>query len=817
MAPRQGADRVAKKAKTASSGTSHPPEAAPVGSAAPAAPRLAREHLPIPDPMYVGLTTYDAKDPNTSYPPIRELRPPTGAPNVLIVLIDDVGFGASSAFGGPCHTPVAERLAADGLKLNRFHTTALCSPTRQAMLTGRNHHSVGMGAITEMATSAPGNNSIRPKEKAPVAETLRLNGYSTAQFGKCHEVPLWEVSPVGPFHQWPTGSGFEHFYGFVGGEANQYYPGLYEGTTAVDPPKTPEEGYTLTEDLANRAITWVRQQKALMPDKPFFMYFAPGATHAPHHVPRQWSDKYRGRFDRGWDALREATLARQKKLGVVPADAELTKRHDEIPAWDDMPKDLKPVLARQMEIYAGFLEQTDHEVGRVIDAIDDLGVLDDTLVYYIIGDNGASAEGTVNGCFNEMTTLNGLPGIETTEFLLSKIDDFGTPDAYNHYAVGWAHALCAPYQWTKQVASHWGGTRNGTIVHWPNGIADKGAIRSQFHHVIDVVPTILEAAGIPAPHSVNGITQAPLEGVSMLAGLRHAEAPETHQVQYFEMMGNRGIYFQGWTAATKHRTPWKADTPVPFDDDVWELYGPDDWTQAHDLSKERPEKLAELQRLWLIEATKYNVVPLDDRGFERINPDIAGRPQLVKGSTQLFFSGMRVAEGCVIALKNKSHQVTANVEVPKSGANGVIITQGGSAGGWTLYVHEGRLKYCYCYFGIEYFTVSATKKIPAGKHQVRMEFAYDGGGLGKGGEVTLYYDGKKVGSGRVDKTQPMAYSADEACDVGRDTGSPASTDYGPTGNEFTGRIDWVQIDVGDDGHDHLITAEQRFNIAMAKQ
>jgi arylsulfatase A-like enzyme len=817
MAPRQGADRVAKKAKTASSGTSHPPEAAPVGSAAPAAPRLAREHLPIPDPTYVGLTTYDAKDPNTSYPPIRELRPPTGAPNVLIVLIDDVGFGASSAFGGPCHTPVAERLAADGLKLNRFHTTALCSPTRQAMLTGRNHHSVGMGAITEMATSAPGNNSIRPKEKAPVAETLRLNGYSTAQFGKCHEVPLWEVSPVGPFHQWPTGSGFEHFYGFVGGEANQYYPGLYEGTTAVDPPKTPEEGYTLTEDLANRAITWVRQQKALMPDKPFFMYFAPGATHAPHHVPRQWSDKYRGRFDKGWDALREATLARQKKLGVVPADAELTKRHDEIPAWDDMPKELKPVLARQMEIYAGFLEQTDHEVGRVIDAIDDLGVLDDTLVYYIIGDNGASAEGTVNGCFNEMTTLNGLPGIETTEFLLSKIDDFGTPDAYNHYAVGWAHALCAPYQWTKQVASHWGGTRNGTIVHWPNGIPDRGAIRSQFHHVIDVVPTILEAAGIPAPHSVNGITQAPLEGVSMLAGLRHAEAPETHQVQYFEMMGNRGIYFQGWTAATKHRTPWKADTPVPFDDDVWELYGPDDWTQAHDLSKERPEKLAELQRLWLIEATKYNVVPLDDRGFERINPDIAGRPQLVKGSTQLFFSGMRVAEGCVIALKNKSHQVTANVEVPKSGANGVIITQGGSAGGWTLYVHEGRLKYCYCYFGIEYFTVSATKKIPAGKHQVRMEFAYDGGGLGKGGEVTLYYDGKKVGSGRVDKTQPMAYSADEACDVGRDTGSPASTDYGPTGNEFTGRIDWVQIDVGDDGHDHLITAEQRFNIAMAKQ
>ena len=482
-----------------------------------------RDILPIPDPQYVGLTTYDAKDPNTKYPPITMLRPPAGAPNVLIVLIDDVGFGASSAFGGPCNTPVAERLAANGLKLNRFHTTALCSPTRQALLTGRNHHSVGMGGVTEIATSAPGYSSVRPKDKAPLAETLRLNGYSTSQFGKCHEVPVWEVSPVGPFDQWPTGSGFEHFYGFVGGEANQYYPGLYEGTTPVEPEKTPEEGYTLTEDLADRAITWVRQQKALAPDKPFFMYFAPGATHAPHHVPREWSDKYKGKFDDGWDVLREQILARQKELGVVPEDAELTKRHGEIPAWDAMPAELKPVLARQMEIYAGFMEQTDHHVGRLLEAIDDLGVLDDTLVYYIIGDNGASAEGTPNGCFNEMCTLNGLAGIETPEFLLSKIDDFGTPEAYNHYAVGWAHALCAPYQWTKQIASHWGGTRNGTIVHWPNGFTEKGKTRNQFHHVIDVAPTILEAASLPAPLVVNSIAQAPLEGVSMMATLRDGE------------------------------------------------------------------------------------------------------------------------------------------------------------------------------------------------------------------------------------------------------------------------------------------------------
>ncbi|MGP4054394.1 arylsulfatase [Mycobacterium sp. 4D054] len=775
-----------------------------------------RDILPIPDPQHVGLTTYDAKDPDTTYPPITTLRPPEGAPNVLIVLLDDVGFGASSAFGGPCQTPTAERLAANGLKLNRFHTTALCSPTRQALLTGRNHHSVGMGGVTEIATSAPGYSSIRPKDKAPVAETLRLNGYSTSQFGKCHEVPVWEVSPVGPFHQWPTGSGFEHFYGFIGGEANQYYPGLYEGTKPVEPEKTPEQGYTLTEDLADRAITWVRQQQALTPDKPFFMYFAPGATHAPHHVPRQWSDKYKGKFDDGWDVLRENMLVNQKALGVVPDDAVLTARHDEIPAWDDMPAELKPVLARQMEIYAGFLEQTDHEVGRLIHAIDELGALDNTLIYYIIGDNGASAEGTPNGCFNEMCTLNGLAGIETPEFLLSKIDDFGTPDAYNHYAVGWAHALCGPYQWTKQVASHWGGTRNGTIVVWPNGIAAKGETRDQFHHVIDVVPTILEAAKLPAPTVVNSIQQAPLEGVSMMSTLRDRDAAETHTVQYFEMFGNRGIYHKGWTAVTKHRTPWMADQPS-LDEDIWELYAPQDWTQAHDLAAEQPERLAALQRLWLIEAVKYNVVPLDDRSFERFNPDIAGRPQLIKGTTQTLFSGMRLLENCVLNIKNKSHAVTAVISVPDGGAEGVIVSQGGGVGGWCMYAHEKRLKYCYNFFGIEYFYVTADSPIPPGRHHVGFEFVYDGGGLGKGGSVTLYCDEKPVGSGRVERTEPLAFSADEACDVGSDTGSPTSPDYGPQGNGFNGRIDWVKIDIGPDSHDHLITAQDRFTISMARQ
>ena len=521
-----------------------------------------RDILPIPDPPYVGVTTYDAKDPDTRFPPITPLRPPDGAPNVLIVLIDDVGFAASTAFGGPCNTPTFERLAADGLKYTRFHTTALCSPTRAALLSGRNHHSVGMGGITEIATSAPGYSSVRPKNKAPIAETLKLNGYSTAQFGKCHEVPVWETSPMGPFDGWPTGSGFEHFYGFIGGETNQYAPAIYRDTVPVEPEVAPGEEYHFTEDMTDRTIEWIRQQKALMADKPFFVYYAPGATHAPHHVRPEWSDRYRGAFDDGWDALRERSFARQKELGVIPADAELTARPAEIPAWDDMPDDLKPVLARQMEVYAGFLEHTDHNVGRLIDSLEELGILDDTLVYVMIGDNGASAEGTPQGCFNELIVLNGAGGLETTEFMASKIDKFGTPEAYNHYAVGWAHAMDTPYQWTKQVASHWGGTRNGTIVRWGNGIKARGELRSQFHHVIDVAPTILEAAGLPEPTFVHGIQQAPIEGVSMAYSFDDADAAERRTTQYFEMFVNRGIYHNGWTAVTRHSIPWAA-TPTP--------------------------------------------------------------------------------------------------------------------------------------------------------------------------------------------------------------------------------------------------------------
>jgi len=784
--------------------------------------RHLRATLPIPDRPAPGLTTYDAKDPDTSYPPIEPLLPPDGAPNVLVVLLDDVGFGASSAFGGPVNTPTAERLVGGGLRYTRFHTTALCAPTRQALLTGRNHHSVGMGGITEIATSAPGNNSLRPNTKAPLALTLKLNGYSTAQFGKCHEVPVWQSSPLGPFDGWPSGGGgFEYFYGFIGGENNQYDPALYEGTTPVEPPRTPEEGYHLTEDLADRAVDWVRQQKALMPDKPFFMYFAPGATHAPHHVPKEWADKYKGKFSHGWDRQREITFERQKELGVIPPEAELTARHAEIPAWDEMDDELRPVLEREMEVYAGFLEHTDFHVGRLVDALDDLGVTDDTLVFYIIGDNGASAEGTANGAFNEMANFNGMAALETTEFMRSKLDEFGSPSAYNHYSIGWAWAMNAPYQWTKQVASHWGGTRNGTIVHWPSRITDRGGSRNQFTHVIDVAPTVLEAAGIVEPAFVNGVMQSPMEGTSMVYSFNDADAPEQHDLQYFEMFGNRGIYFKGWSAVTKHKTPWVlvgGELPA-FDDDVWELYdGGNDWSQANDLSAQMPDKLHELQRLWLIEATKYNVIPLDDRSGERLNPDVAGRPTLIKGNSQLLFGSMgRLSESSVVNVKNKSFSVTAEVVVPESGTEGVIIAQGGRFGGWTLYAKDEHLKFVYNVLGIHEFAVTADGPLPTGEHQVRMEFAYDGGGLAKGGDVTLYYDGKQAGTGRVELTQPMIFSADETTDVGRETGTPVTADYATETSQFTGRVRWVQIDLGADDHDHYIDPDERVRVAMSKQ
>jgi arylsulfatase A-like enzyme len=778
---------------------------------------VGREVLPIPHRPDTGTITYDATDPDTSFPPISQVRPPEGAPNVVVVLLDDAGFGSSSAFGGPCATPTFERLAGNGLKYTRFHTAAMCAPTRTALLTGRNHHSAAMGSITETATSAPGYSSARPNTVANVGEVMRLNGYSTAYFGKCHEVPTWESSPIGPFDHWPTGSGYERFYGFVGGDTDQYSPALVDGTTPIEPPDDPD--YHLTEDLADKAQAWVRQQKALAPDKPFFLYFSTGATHAPHHVPKEWSDKYRGRFDEGWDKLREETFARQKELGVIPMSAELTPRHEQIPAWDEMDERLKPFLSRQMEVYAGFLEHTDYQVGRVVDTLEDMGILDDTLIVTIIGDNGASGEGTLTGLVNEFAIINGLEDLENDDYKLEHMDELGGPTTFNHYAVGWAHALDTPYQWTKQVASHWGGTRNGAVVHWPGGIEARGELRQQFHHVIDVVPTILEAAGIPEPLMVNGVTQKPIEGGSMMYTFDDADAPDRRETQYFEMYTNRGIYHKGWTACTRRRIPWitSGGEVKPFDDDEWELYAPDDWTQRHDLSADMPDKLRDLQRLWLIEAVRHDVLPLDDRLAERFNPDLAGRPDLMgKRKSLTLVPGMtRLSEGSVLNVKNKSYNVTAEIVVPEDGADGVILVQGGAFGGWVLYMKDGLLKYCYNLVGVDRSYTESADPIPPGDHQIRMEFAYDGGGVGKGGDVALYVDGEKVGAGRVDRSTPFMFSADDGMDVGTDTGLRV-TDDEPRGT-FTGTIRWVQLDLGIEDNEHFLTPEDRYRAAMMRQ
>jgi arylsulfatase A-like enzyme len=675
---------VAKAALAAAFGNSWLPEAARAQT-----PISARQTLPIPQAREKLPTPLDARDGHA--PPIRPLRAPQGAPNIVVVLIDDMGFGASSAYGGPCAMPVAERLAKNGLTYTRFHTTALCSPTRQAMLTGRNHHSVNMGSISELATSFRGYSSVRPDSAATIAQTLKLNGYNTAAFGKMHQTPVWETSASGPFDRWPVGDGFERFYGFLGGETNQWEPTLFEGTTPVPPPTDPD--YHFSEDITTRAIAFVREQKAMTPDKPFFLYLSFGAVHAPHHVPKPWIEKYRGKFDKGWDAQREQTFARQKELGVIPQDCALTERPKEIAAWNTLSADQKTVATRLMEIYAGFAEQTDAEVGRMVDALQSMGVLDNTLFLYILGDNGASAEGGPDGSFNEISIFNGVT--ETADEILPHLDELGGPMAYNHYPVGWAHAMDCPYQWTKQVASHWGGTRNGMIVHWPAGIKAKGEIRNQWCHVIDIAPTLLEAAKLPPPEFVDGIQQQPIEGVSIAYSFDDANAAERHTTQYFEMFCNRGIYHDGWTACTRHSTPWLVTAALPkFEDDVWELFAPDDWSQARNIAAENPGKLKELQQLFLIEGAKYNVFPLDDRRVERFNPEIAGRPDLLVGRTSMtLYPGMsHMNENTVLNVKNKSYVLTAEVTVPNDTASGAIIVQGGRFAGWCLLSERRRAR-----------------------------------------------------------------------------------------------------------------------------
>jgi arylsulfatase A-like enzyme len=768
-----------------------------------------RTILPIPEPEVPTSTVFNAR--NATPPPRFEVKAPAGAPNVLIVLIDDMGFGMSEAFGGPIHMPTATRLANDGLRYNQFHTTALCSPTRAALMSGRNHHTANFGSIAETATSFSGQTGQRPNSVAYLAEMVRLNGYSTAQFGKNHETAPWEVSPSGPTNRWPTRSGFDKFYGFMGGETNQWAPFLYDGMTPVELPKDPN--YHFMTDMTDKAISWMSAEKSLTPDKPFFMYFAPGATHAPHHVPKEWIAKYKGKFDQGWDKMREETLARQIKLGVVPAGTKLAPKPEAIKDWSTLTADERKLFARQMEVFAGFGEYCDTEIGRLIDAIGDTGQLDNTLIFYIVGDNGTSAEGGMSGLYNEMTYFNGQR--ESVADVLKHYDQLGDATTYPHFAAGWAVAGDSPFAWTKQVPADYGGTRNGLIVHWPKGITAKNEVRSQWHHVIDVAPTILEAAGLPEPKIVNGTVQTPFEGVSMLYSFNDAKAPDRHKTQYFEIFGNRAIYNDGWLARTIHRMPWEFKPRGTLEADVWELFDTRaDFSLANDLAKQNPAKLKELQDLFLSEATKYHVLPLDDRVLERLVAANVGRPDLMGGRTTLnVFDGMHgMSENTFINVKNRSHTITAEVE---NATNGAIVAQAGRFGGWSLYVKDGKPMYTYNFLGLQEYTVAATESLPAGKATIRFEFVYDGGGTGKGGVGTLFVNGQKVASGRIEQTQCCAFSADEGADVGADEGTAVSAGYAVP-FKFNGRIKKVTIELKPTTTASAIEAEQARKKAVLK-
>lgn len=759
-----------------------------VFSQTPAA-QMDRTILPIKEPKRPTYKELDAR--NVKAPPRFAVTAPKGAPNVIVVLIDDMGFGVPQAFGGPIATPTMDKLAAGGIRYNRFHTTALCSPTRMALLTGYNHHSNNMGGITETATTFPGNTGVRPQTITPMAEVLRQNGYNTAAFGKYHETPPWEISNSGPQDRWPTRSGFEKFYGFIGGETNQWAPLIYDGVTQVELPD--DSNYHFTTDMTNQAISWVRFQQALSPDRPFFIYFAPGATHAPHHVPKAWADKYKGKFDEGWDKIREMTLERQKKMGIVPADTKLAPKPKDIKDWDKLSADEKKLFTRQMEVYAGFAEQTDYEVGRLIESVREMGILDNTVIFFIAGDNGASAEGQMNGMFSEMTYFNGIP--ETVPDMLRHYEEWGSASTYPHFSAGWAVAMNSPFSYTKQVAGDFGGTRNGMIIHWPAGIKAKGEIRSQFGHVIDIAPTVFELAKVPAPKVVNGITQDPIEGKSLAYTFAQPKAPETHRVQYFEIFGNRGIYQDGWFARTIHRPAWSQKPSQTLQNDTWELFNTmQDYSLSKDLSASEPARLTAMKALFMQEAEKYHVLPLDDRLMERTNAELMGRPTVMGNRKVVTYGeGMKgMGTDIFIDLRNTSYTIDAEVELGSNG-NGVIVAQGGRFGGLSLHVKDGRPIFTYNYLGLETMQIKADQPLPAGKYTITYDFAYEGGGFGKGGIVVIKVNGTKVAEGRLDKTQPGIFSVDDLADIGLDEGTPVGNYRVP--GKFSGKIEKVRIEV----------------------
>jgi arylsulfatase len=741
--------------------------------------------------------------------------PPEGAPNIILILLDDVGYGHTSVFGGPVATPVLQALAEGGLRYNRFHTTALCSPTRAAILTGRNHHSVHTGVIMELATGYPGYDGVMPKDAACVAETLRLNGYSTAAFGKWHNTPDYEINAAGPFDRWPTGLGFDYWWGFQGGEASQWNTPLYENTAPCEKPAN-DPDWHLSAAMADKAIAWIGQQKAAAPDKPFFVYWAPGAAHAPHHCPKAWADKYKGKFDHGWDAQREETFQRQKALGVIPAETELTPRPDSIPAWDDASADEKRLYARMQEVFAGFLEHVDAQAGRLIDALGTMGVRDNTLIIYVAGDNGPSAEGSLTGTLNNMKTQHGYPDDAAT--MLAHIDEIGGPLHENHYPVAWSWAGSSPFQWMKQVASHFGGTRNGVVMNWPARITDKGGLRGQFHHAIDIVPTILEAAGVPEPVQVNGIPQRPIEGVSMAYTWKDAAAKERRVTQYFEMFGNRALYHDGWVAGCRHgRLPWLTADSSSFDEDSWELYNiADDFSQAKDLARENPKKLRELQDLFMAEAAKYNVLPLDDRFAQRASASL--RPSYLRGKKNFVYlpGTVRLPEPSSPDTKNVNHVLAAEIEIPEGGAEGVLLCCGGEAGGYTFFVKAGRLHWEHNWFAEERYRVSSSEILRPGRQIVSASIECDKEGeMATGGKVTLRVGETVIGEGRFDKQVYGRFTVNETFDVGCDTVTPVSPLY-ESPFAFTGVIKRVMVDLSDRNFEELAAAV-RAKIAMATQ
>jgi arylsulfatase A-like enzyme len=774
---------------------------------------LDRNHLPEPEWEFpnakIGMYATESEP---DFPPMKEA--PKGAPNILLVLLDDVGFGWPSVSGGLVRMPTAEKLHKRGLLYNQFHTTALCSPTRAAMLCGRNHHTVASGVIQEMATGYPGYCGIIPKSCATFAELLKQAGYTNAWFGKNHNVPDNLTSAAGPFDNWPTKQGFDLFYGFISGETDQFYPSLLKNTDPIEPPYKPDEGYQLTRDLAEQCIGWIRTQKSIAPERPFMAYFSTGAAHAPHQPPLDWRGRNAGRFDMGWDKYREIVHQNQLKMGIVPKGTKLTERPEQIPSWDSQPPEHQKLFARQAENYADFLEHADYETGRVVDAIEKLGELDNTLIIYIIGDNGSSGEGSLVGTPNEIMSLNGRQ--PTMEEAIGFMDKWGMPGTSPHYAVGWAWAGDCPFQWTKQVASHFGGTRNTMVVSWPKQITDHGGLRSQFHHCIDVMPTLMEVVGIAEPKEVNGYVQRPIEGVSFAYTFDKGSSGVTSKrtKQYFEMLGNRAIYADGWIASCRHgRLPWETHGSWTFDDDKWELYNIEqDFSQAEDLAEQEPARLRQLQDLFMAEAAKYNVLPLDDRFAERL--DVTLRPSYFFGRDKVtFYPGMtRLPEGSGPKLVGVPFRMTVPIEVPEGSAEGVLFALGGDAAGFALFLWEGKARFHYNFFGIRRYDVVSPEKLSPGKHTLTLDFTPESKTPGSPADVVLSIDGAAVAKGRIDEQIPMRCGT-ETMDVGMDCVSPVCADYEDKGLfPFTGTIESVTFDFGE--HDQP-SGMERLKMATA--